>query len=194
MNILLATTNTWKLREVAAAFSGLNIRLSCLDDLPDFPRVEETGLTFEENALKKAREIWRWSGQTTLADDSGLVVPALGGHPGIYSARYAGEGATDEENLQKLITEVSKVPEGQRQAYYVCVLALVDPSGKELVMEGRCHGEIILDRRGTGGFGYDPVFYLPEMHKTMAELPLELKNQISHRGRALLQMDIRKNF
>lgn len=191
MKLIIATKNRGKqieIEKILGEHAGLPLQIQSLLDLPNTPDVIEDGTTFEANALKKAREIGRWSGEATLADDSGIVVPALGGEPGIHSARYAGEKATDEDNLQKLIHEVQKIPPGNRQAYYSCVMALVLPDGREWTTEGRCEGEILLEKRGTGGFGYDPIFYLPEFGKTMAELPLKIKNKLSHRGRALSKM------
>ncbi len=183
--LLIATTNPGKVREIREVLAAIPLAILSLQDLTHPPAVIEDGLTFRDNALKKARDYARWSGLPTLADDSGLVVPALGGQPGIHSARYAGEKATDEDNLRKLLNEVVHLPPSQRQARYVCVLALTDPAGREWMIEESCDGEIILERRGTGGFGYDPVFFLPEFGKTMAEIPLDLKNRTSHRGKAL---------
>lgn len=142
----------------------------------------EDGETFVENALKKARTIAKYSGKPALADDSGLAVDALGGRPGVYSARYAGEKATDDENIARLLVELGD--DADRRARFVCFLALVTPGGKETVAGGECEGLILSERRGSGGFGYDPVFYLPEYGKTMAEIPPDLKNKISHRARA----------
>ena len=200
MQLILATKNRGKVVEIEKILGhqegdpmGSPLQIQSLHDFPNIPDVVEDGNTFQENALKKAREISRycrgvWRYAPILADDSGIVVPALDGAPGIYSARYAGPGASDEDNLQKLITEIQQVPPNERQAHYVCVMALVLPDGREFITEGRCEGEIILEKRGTGGFGYDPIFYLPELGKTMAEISPHVKNQISHRGKALTQM------
>ena len=146
--------------------------------------VAETGRTFTENAIQKATAYARLSGLWTWADDSGLEVDALGGEPGIHSARYAGPDASDEDRYRLLLRRLAHVPPGQRSARFRCVVALATPEGRVETAEGRCEGEIALAPRGAHGFGYDPIFYLPERGKTMAELPLEEKNRISHRGQA----------
>lgn len=190
--LLVASANQGKIREIKNYLENLNninLEIIGLDEFPGLPEVEEDGDSFRENALKKARARAEQTGLLTLADDSGLSVDYLGGEPGIYSARYAGEGATDEENNQKLLEKLKDVPEEKRKASFICVMALVDPdSGEEIVVEGRCDGIIQLSPKGENGFGYDPIFYLPEFRKTMAEIPLELKNQISHRAAALQKM------
>lgn len=180
--IVLATANKGKIREFSGLLEGVFGKIISLNDLETPPDVVEDGETFKENALKKARAIAAYSGLPALADDSGLVVDSLGGKPGIYSARYAGEGATDRDNIAKLLTELSGIED--RNARFVCVLALVSPDGEEITAEGTCEGVILTEPRGEGGFGYDPVFYLPELGKTMAELPPEQKNRLSHRARA----------
>ncbi len=180
--IVLATGNKGKIREFSGLLEGVFGRIISLNDLESPRDVLEDGETFKENALKKARAIAAYSGLPALADDSGLVVDSLGGRPGVYSARYAGEGATDRDNIAKLLTELSGI-EG-RKARFVCVLALASPDGEEITAEGTCEGVILTEPRGEGGFGYDPVFYLPELGKTMAELPPEKKNTLSHRARA----------
>lgn len=181
--VVLATTNKGKAREFANLLQGVFENVISLSDLDSPPEVIEDGLTFRENALKKAREIAQYSGKLTLADDSGLVVDGLDGRPGVISARYSGKGATDKTNIDKVLKELGDNP--NRKARFVCVLALVDTNGEELVVEGFCEGEILNDLRGEGGFGYDPVFYLPNMQKTMAEVEPEVKNNISHRANAL---------
>src|SRR5690554_594045 len=190
--LLVASANQGKIREIKNYLENLNninLEIIGLDEFPGLPEVEEDGDSFRANALKKARARAEQTGLLTLADDSGLSVDYLGGEPGIYSARYAGEGATDEENNQKLLEKLKDVPEEKRKASFICVMALVDPdSGEEIVVEGRCDGIIQLSATGENGFGYDPIFYLPEFRKTMAEIPLELKNQISHRAAALQKM------
>lgn len=180
--IILATANKGKIREFSGLLEGVFGRIISLNDLESPPEVVEDGATFRENALKKARALAAYSGKPALADDSGLVVDSLGGRPGVYSARYAGEGATDRDNIAKLLDELKGV--GHRQARFVCVLALVYPGGREITAEGACEGVIMTEPRGEGGFGYDPVFYLPELGKTMAELPPGKKNTLSHRARA----------
>jgi XTP/dITP diphosphohydrolase len=180
--IVLATGNKGKIREFTGLLEGVFGRIISLNDLESPPDVVEDGRTFRENALKKARAIAAYTGLPVLADDSGLEVEALGGRPGVYSARYAGEGATDRDNIRKLLSELSGVE--NRSARFVCVLALVTPDGREITAEGTCEGVILTEPRGEGGFGYDPVFFLPELGKTMAELPPEIKNTLSHRARA----------
>ncbi len=179
---VLATGNKGKIREFADLLEGLFGKILSLNDLESPPAVIEDGETFRGNALKKARAAASYSGLPALADDSGLEVEALGGRPGVYSARYAGEGAVDSDNIAKLLSELQGV--ANRKARFVCFLALVAPGGDETIVSGECEGIIIDEPRGQGGFGYDPVFYLPEYGKTMAEIPPELKNKISHRARA----------
>ena len=181
--VVLATGNKGKVKEFSKLLQGVFGSVISLSDLDSPPEVIEDGVTFRDNALKKAREIAHYSGKLTLADDSGLEVDALQGRPGVYSARYSGEGATDKTNIEKLLAELGDEP--NRKARFVCVLALVDPNGKELVVEGFCEGEIFPKPRGEGGFGYDPIFYLPVRDKTMAEVDPDTKNQISHRANAL---------
>ncbi|MGD9651947.1 MAG: XTP/dITP diphosphatase, partial [Candidatus Dadabacteria bacterium] len=180
--IVLATGNKGKVKEFEGLLHGIAARIIGLGDLESPPEVVEDGETFMDNALKKARTIAKFSGKPALADDSGLAVDALGGRPGVYSARYSGDDATDEKNIDKLLGELGDAE--HRSARFVCFLALVTPDGKETVVSGKCEGVILTERRGSGGFGYDPVFYLPEYGKTMAEIPADLKNQISHRARA----------
>ena len=185
MKLVLATRNQNKIREITDKFSDLNeaILLS-LDEFPGAPEVIEDGTTFEENALKKARAICDFTGLPVLADDSGLAVDALDGRPGVYSARYGGEGLTDTERNIKLLEEMENIVIG-RTAHFICVIAIVFPDGSEYTAEGRCSGEIITEMRGTEGFGYDPLFFLHSFNKTMAQIPLETKNKISHRALAL---------
>lgn len=184
--VVLATGNKGKVKEFSNLLEGVFGKIISLSDLGSPPEVIEDGLTFRDNALKKAREIAQYSGKLTLADDSGLEVDALNGQPGVYSARYSGEGATDKTNIDKVLAKLGNNP--NRKARFVCVLALVDPNGEELVVEGFCEGVILDEPRGEGGFGYDPVFYLPDRRKTMAELEPELKNTISHRANALKKL------
>lgn len=185
MKIVLATRNANKVREIRNKLSGLSfIELYSLDDYPDAPDVIEDGETFTENALKKARAIAKYTGLPVMADDSGLSVDALEGRPGVYSARYGGEGISDTERNLKLLDEMKDIVIG-RTAHFICVIALIFPDGSEHVTEGRCSGEIITEMRGANGFGYDPIFFLHEYNKTMAQIPIETKNQISHRAKAL---------
>ena len=181
MKLLVATRNAGKLREVRARVGGLEV-LS-LDDVSPMPEVEETEDTLEGNARLKARAAARASGLWTVADDSGLFVDALGGAPGVRSARYA--PGTDADRIRKLLREMDTVPDGRRGAAFRCVLALASPSGEVGEARGECRGKILRVPRGSGGFGYDPVFLVPELGRTMAELTLEEKGRISHRARAL---------
>jgi XTP/dITP diphosphohydrolase len=183
--ILLASRNRQKVRELAACLEGLDAAILTLDEVPDAPAVEEDGATFEENAVKKATEIARATGMITVADDSGLEVDALGGAPGVRSSRYAGENATDRENNEKLLREMSAVPEEMRGARFVCAAAVADPEGLVGVVEGTCGGSIALEERGEHGFGYDPLFIKAAYNKTFAELGPDIKNRVSHRFLAM---------
>lgn len=183
--ILLATRNPGKLKEVKDFFSDLGLEVVGMDELPSARDVAEDGLSFLENARKKAHALALDFGCMALADDSGLEVDALGGLPGVRSARYAGEGATDEQNNRKLLEALKGVREGERKATFRCVMVLAAPDGREWISEGTWEGEIAQAPRGTGGFGYDPLFLLPEKGKTVAELSLKEKNEISHRAQAL---------
>ena len=187
MKILLATANKGKVIELEELLAGLEITVLSLSDFPDFPEVEENGQTFAENAFIKARAVAKMSKIISMADDSGLEVDALGGAPGVFSARYAGEPKSDERNIDRLLTELINVTEPKRTARFRCCLAIVSPDGLERLTEGSIEGKILKARRGTGGFGYDPVFYLPELDKTMAELNLAEKNSLSHRAHAFRQ-------
>lgn len=182
---LLATSNPGKLREYETLLDGLPVRWWLLSDLELGLEVEETGDTFEENARLKAIGYAQASGLPTLADDSGLVVDALDGAPGVRSARYAGPGATDEDRYRLLLRHLADVPEGQRTARFVCVAAIALPDGTLATARGTVEGRILHEPRGDGGFGYDPVFWVKEMGCTMAQLDREDKNRISHRGRAV---------
>jgi len=184
--LVVATRNRGKLIEIQALLEGVVDRVLCAFDIPGFPEIDEDGLTFQENALKKAREAMLFSGLPALADDSGLAVEVLNGRPGVYSARFAGVGADDAANNRRLLEELSGVPAGRRQAAFVCVLAFVTPAGVEQVFYGRVGGVILASEQGEGGFGYDPLFLVDGFNRTMAELTLQEKNSISHRGQALL--------
>jgi XTP/dITP diphosphohydrolase len=183
--LVVATRNRGKLKEIGKLLEAASLSLLPLSDFPDFPDVEEDGATFEENAIKKALTAAQATGLPALADDSGLVVEALGGRPGVFSARFAGEGSSDDENNAKLLQELAGMPTGERQAAFRCVIALCLPNGECRTFEGELHGIILEERRGSEGFGYDPLFLVPEHGKTLAELSLEVKNTISHRGKAL---------
>ncbi len=184
--LVIATRNKGKLAEFKELLKGFDLEVRGLDDFGPIPEVMEDGETFEENAVKKARFTAKVLGLPALADDSGLVVKALGGAPGVYSARYAGAGANDEANNKKLLKAMEGVAD--RQAEFVCVIAIAVPRGPALIYEGRCQGEILEEARGKGGFGYDPVFYYPPLKKSFAELSPEEKNKVSHRGRAMNEL------
>lgn len=181
MRLLVATRNAGKLREVRARVQGLEV--VSLDDLPPIPEKEETEDTLEGNAALKARAAARASGLWSVSDDSGLFVDALGAAPGVRSARYA--PGDDAARVSKLLREMKRVPDGARGAAFRCVLALASPAGEVRLARGECRGTILRAPRGSGGFGYDPVFLVPELGRTMAELTLEEKGRISHRARAL---------
>lgn len=185
MRIILATHNKGKIREFREAFAELGWEAVPISEIADLPDPEETGATFEENALQKARAYAAAVGEPVLSDDSGIIADALGDRPGIYSARYAGTHGDDEANNRKLIQDLAPYTGGERKGRYVCVVALVWPDGRAVTAEGACEGIIRDFYAGTGGFGYDPLFFLPQFGKTMAEISLEEKNSISHRGRAL---------
>ena len=186
--VLLATRNRGKVREIRKVLKGLGIRIQSLHDLPGAPEINEDGNSFSENALKKARFYAALSGMLTISDDSGVEVDALKGQPGIYSARYAGEGASDQDNIQKLLKEMEGIPTSKRGARFKCSIAIVSPDGTEAVAEGSCKGKIGFREVGKRGFGYDPLFILPQYGKTMAQFTLEEKNRISHRGKALRKL------
>lgn len=188
MELIVATRNQGKLKEIRALLAPLDIFVRGVEDFPDLPEVVEDGLTFAENATKKATTIARLTGSLTLADDSGLEVVALGGAPGIYSARYAGDEADDAANIQKVLTELAMTPRLQRAAAFVCVMALCEPNGDCRTFAGTLSGSIIDEPRGTEGFGYDPIFVVAGRQHTLAEIPFDEKNRISHRAQALAQV------
>lgn len=183
--LLVATKNRGKLGEIKVLLSGVADEVVSVADFPDMPDTVEDGTTFLENALKKAREACKVTGINVLADDSGLVVDALDGAPGVYSARFAGDGADDAANNMKLLKLLESVPFERRRASFVCVMAFVSPDGAERTFQGRVGGVILDALRGDGGFGYDPLFLVDGYQQTMAELPMAEKNRISHRGQAL---------
>ncbi len=184
--LVIATRNKNKLREFQELLKGLGIEILSLDDFGPIPPVVEDGDTFEENAYKKALHTAKILGIPALADDSGLVVEALSGQPGVYSARYAGENASDDENCHKLLTELASSQ--NRSAFFQCVLSLAVPSGPALTYIGTCDGIIISEKRGSNGFGYDPIFFFEKIGKTFAELSMDEKSRISHRGKALAEL------
>ncbi|WP_306532776.1 XTP/dITP diphosphatase [Geobacter sp.] len=184
-SLIVATRNMGKLLEIKKILEGVHYRIYSLADFPDLPEIEEDGATFEQNAVKKASTIAKISGIPTLADDSGLVVDVLGGRPGVFSARYAGPDATDEMNNAKLIEELRGVPVERRGAAFHCVIALCLPEGACTTFSGELRGTILEAPQGREGFGYDPLFFVDEEGVSLAELPLERKNRLSHRGKAL---------
>ena len=186
--LVLATRNENKVREIGRILADVPVDLVSLAHFPDVPPVEEDGATFEENAIKKALHVWRHTGEASIADDSGLEVDALGGEPGVLSARFAGEPVSYEANNEKLLKMLEGVREEDRKAKFVCVAVLVSAKGKMVLQRGELKGMITEEPRGTGGFGYDPVFYLPRKKKTVAELDPEMKNEISHRANAFISI------
>ena len=191
LELLVATTNGAKFAEIQSFLGKLPLKIRPLQSLGQWPAVVEDGATFEENALKKARTLARYSGCLTLADDSGLEVDALHGAPGIYSSRYCGEEGNDDKNNEKLLKELQNIPELKRTARFVCVLALCRPDsldGKQWLIRKSCEGRIALARRGEQGFGYDPVFFFPPFGKTFGEIDRETKATVSHRGKALKKL------
>jgi len=186
--ILLATRNPDKVRELALLLGDLGIHIRTLADFPAAPEVEEDGTTCKANALKKAREMASATGLPSVADDTGLEVDALGGRPGVFAARYAGENATYEDNCRKLLKELEGVPSARRTARFVTVAALAMPGGHSQVATGTLAGVIAEKCVGSQGFGYDPVFFVSELGRTLAELTADEKNRISHRAKAFRSM------
>ncbi|MCH7612314.1 MAG: XTP/dITP diphosphatase [Candidatus Marinimicrobia bacterium] len=184
MKIILASHNLHKVEEMKTVLRDLSVEIITLDDYPEVGDIEETGETLEENALLKARTVNRITGIPAIGDDTGLEVDSLDGGPGVYSARYAGEHATYEDNINKLLAEMSDMGENERTARFRTVAAFVDGE-TELTSEGKIEGMITFEPKGMFGFGYDPLFFIPEMNCTFAELSAEEKNKISHRGHAL---------
>ncbi len=184
--LVVGTRNPKKREEILEILSDCGVELRDLTKYPDAPEVVEDGTTFEENASKKAVELAKHLHEWVLGEDSGLVVPGLNGRPGVYSARYAGKQGDDAANNARLLAELAPLPDDRRAAYYVCTAALADPQGQvQATSEGRCHGVILREARGTGGFGYDPLFLIPEYHETFGELSARVKHALSHRARAL---------
>ena len=184
--LVLATRNAGKTREIREFLRDFPVEIKNLDDLGPIPSVEEDGTTFDENAYKKASFTAKVLGLPALADDSGLEVEALGGAPGVHSARYAGQSATDAENNSKLMHKMDG--ETNRTAAFTCVISIAVPSGAALTYEARCEGLIAETPGGNKGFGYDPVFYYPPLKRTFAQLSAEEKNRVSHRGKALAEL------
>jgi len=182
--LVVATTNKGKLREIKGLLKSFDLEITSLSDYPDAPDIVEDGTSFCENALKKAETMAHYTGKLTLGEDSGLEVEALDNQPGIYSARFSGSDATDERNNRKLLESMKDVREDRRKARYVCCAALVDGKNIVKIVEERCEGMIAMVPKGNNGFGYDPLFYLPQYHKTFGELDPSVKERISHRARA----------
>ncbi|HEX9976458.1 MAG TPA: XTP/dITP diphosphatase [Dehalococcoidales bacterium] len=182
--LLLATNNRGKIEEYRRLLKDITFELVTLADVGITAEVVEVGESLEENARLKATLLSAQSGLLAMADDSGLEVDALGGEPGRLSARYAGEGASDKDRINYLLSRLKDVPWEKRTARFRCVIAVATPSGEVALCSGECRGRITFEPKGSQGFGYDPVFYLPELDQTMAELPMEVKNKISHRGQA----------
>jgi XTP/dITP diphosphohydrolase len=185
MKLVLATNNQDKVREITRLLEGLDIEILTSKDFDHFPEIEETGDTFEDNAILKAEGIYRATGLPSLADDSGLEVDYLNGAPGVYSSRYAGPGCTYDDNNRKLLQQLESVPSEKRKARFRCVIAISFGEGKTETVEGVAEGYITEEKRAGGGFGYDPVFFFPPLERTFAELALDEKNRVSHRGKAL---------
>lgn len=186
--LIIATKNTGKLKEFAELLSHLPYDIVSMVDAGIEGDIEETGTTFEENALIKAKSVWKMTGETVIADDSGLEVDILNGAPGIYSARYAGEGATDEDKNRKLLHALEGTPADKRTARFVCAIAVIFPDGGSFTVRGTCEGYIATEPAGYYGFGYDPLLYVPEFGLTIAQMEAGLKNSISHRGNAIRKM------
>ena len=185
LTIVLASRNHKKAREVSEILAPAGFMVIPVTEFPDVPEVEEDGLTFAANAARKASEVARQLNRWVIGEDSGLQVDALGGAPGIYSARYSGAGATDEKNNQKLIADLANVPDEKSGAGYLCSVALSDPNGDiRIACEGTCRGRILNEANGEGGFGYDPYFLIPEYHLTFGQLSSVVKHRLSHRARA----------
>jgi XTP/dITP diphosphohydrolase len=188
--VIIATKNPGKAREFEHIFASRGIEVRTLLDFPEIPDVDETGTTFEENAILKAEAVSQALGKMVIGDDSGLMVDALEGRPGIYSARYAGEPKNDQNNTDKVLSELKGLPDEKRSARFYCALAVAVPGQGSITVSGTCEGRILEEQRGTNGFGYDPVFYVPEKGLAMAELSSDEKNKISHRANALKKLDV----
>ena len=187
MNIVVATHNMDKCKEILSELSDLNVSLKTLKEYPEIGEIEETGTTLEENALIKVRQVYAATGLPSMGDDTGLEVDALNGDPGVYSARFAGEDCSYQDNVNKMLKEMQNVPDLERGAQFRTVVAYKD-SKRELIFEGIVKGNITTEIKGFGGFGYDPLFYIPEYKKTFAEMTMEEKSKISHRGIAIRGM------
>jgi XTP/dITP diphosphohydrolase len=187
--VIIATKNSGKAKEFERIFNAKEIQVKTLLNFPDIEDVEETGTTFEENAIIKAETIANLLGKMVISDDSGLEVDALEGRPGVYSARYAGAEKSDSANIDKVLEELSGVPDSERMARFRCVLAVARPGEKTVTFAGECEGHILTERKGQSGFGYDPIFFVEEKGRAMAELLPEEKNRISHRAKAIQKLE-----
>jgi len=185
LEILITTNNAGKIKEIKDILVDSDVRILTIEDFPYLPKVKEDGQTFQENALKKACQISQYTGKVCLSDDSGLEIDYLKGEPGIYSARW---GNSDEDRIHKVLKLLEDVPKDKRNAKFVCVLVLAFPDGRTYIVKEECKGNISLNSRGKYGFGYDPIFIIPEYNQTFAELGQKIKNKISHRGKALKKM------
>ncbi len=185
IEILIATNNLGKVKEIKDILDSPEIKILNMKDFPPLPKIEEDGKTYQENAFKKARKISEYTGKICLADDSGLEIDYLKGKPGIYSSRW---GNSDEERIKKVLKLIENVPINKRNAKFVCAVVLVFPNGKIYMVKEECKGSITFKPKGEHGFGYDPIFLVPEYDKTFAELGDKIKNQISHRGKAMRKM------
>ena len=185
LEIFIATNNAGKIKEIKNILANPNVKILTVKNFPRLPKIKENGKTFQENALKKACQISKYIGKICLADDSGLEIDYLKGEPGIYSSRW---GNSDEERINKVLELLENVPENKRNAKFVCVLVLAFPDGRKYIVKEECKGIISLSPRGKYGFGYDPIFVIPEYNQTFAELGDKIKNQISHRGKAMRRM------
>ena len=188
MRLIAATRNKGKLEEITQILAPFPFDIISMTEAGITDDIEETGSTFEENALIKAKKVLRTTGEIVLADDSGLEVDYLNGAPGVYSARYAGEGASDMDRNRKLLDALAGVTADKRSARFVCAIAVVFPDGNDIVVRGKCEGMIALEPKGSTGFGYDPLFYIPSLGATIAQLDSVTKNSISHRGNALRKL------
>ncbi len=188
MEIIIASKNAGKVREIKEELSSTGVAFKTFEEFPDWEDVKETGDTLEDNAARKARVICERYGCPAISDDSGLFVDALSGEPGVKSARFAGPEQDPEKNISLLLKRLEGLPPEKRKAKFICVIALALPEGGIRIARGECTGEIVTERRGKGGFGYDPVFKPDGYEETFAELPLTEKNRISHRGKALRKM------
>ena len=190
LEILIATNNLGKVKEIKDILDSPEIKILTMKDFPHLPKIEEDGKTYQENAFKKARKISEYTGKICLADDSGLEIDYLKGKPGIYSSRW---GNSDEERINKVLKLLENIPKNKRNAKFVCVAVLVFPNGKIYMVKEECKGSITFKPKGEHGFGYDPIFLVPEYEKTFAELGDKIKNRISHRGKAMRRMMDRIN-